>query len=120
MAHFFRRTFWTTGIASAILALGICANSGSRAALAFLDGVVVCLLMILGTTIAVRGTIRPKEERPKRWRLYGLLHVGKYGVAAGLLWAVAHWLPDQLITATIGYSLPLVIMILRGLALRRT
>jgi MFS family permease len=113
MESFFLRSYRTIGVVGLLLALGLWAHWGWEAAAAFLVGVLIGALMFAGTIIAVRGMSRPPETRPRQWPRV-VAHIGKFALAAALIYCVARWEPNRLPLVAAGYLVPITVVLLRS------
>ncbi len=121
MDGFFRRTYVTTTVVAAVVALWMWAAGHAHGALAFLGGVAVGILTLSALVLVVNAVVcSPQERVGPRWP-YFTLHVGKFLLIAGVFFALSRWAMDSMAYVAAGYGLPIAVAVLKtlGSALNR-
>lgn len=110
-----RRTCVTIILVGAVVALGLWAYVSTAAAVAFLAGVVTGGLMLAGGILVVQRTIRPPGERPSRRWPYVVIAVGKFAVAAAVIYGISRWSVQRLPLFALGYGTPIAVIFLKSI-----
>lgn len=111
----FARVCLTTAVVTAIGAFWLWALAKPTAALGLASGAALGLLMMSAVVFVVERTIRPPEERPAQSWPYVVLHVGKFLVAAAVIYALLTWAPGSLAWFALGYGIPIAVIVLKAL-----
>ncbi len=86
---------------------------GLATAASFAAGVAVGLLMLVTDQFVVSRLARPRAEQPPGKWPFLALHIGKYALAAVVMWLVARQSLSSIAAAVGGYGLPIAVIVLK-------